>query len=119
MNAVNITKNRQQPDLKQQTRTSNIELLRIVLILMVITLHYLNGADWAGGALSHVVPGSFNYYAAHLVEAACIMAVNAFVLITGYFSCNKTSISLAKPVKLYGLLVLYGIIFCCINYNNN
>lgn len=92
-------------------RNSNIELLRIVLILMVITLHYLNGADWAGGALSQVVPGSFNYYAVHFMESACIMAVNTFVLITGYFSCNKTNIALAKPIKLYGMLMLYGAIF--------
>lgn len=33
-------------------RKSNIELLRIVLILMVITLHYFNGN--MGGGLKHV-----------------------------------------------------------------
>ena len=97
--------------MEKEKRSSNIELLRIILILMVITLHYLNGADWGGGALSHVVPGSFNYYASHFMESACIMAVNTFVLITGYFSCNKTNIALAKPVKLYSMLLLYGSIF--------
>ncbi len=98
----------------QKHRNSNIELLRIILICMVITLHYLNGADWGGGALGHVVPGSFNYYASHFMESVCIMAVDTFVLITGYFSCNKTSIALAKPVKLYGMLMLYGIIFSAV-----
>lgn len=92
-------------------RNSNIELLRIVLILMVITLHYLNGADWGGGVLSHVNVGSVNYYLSHFLESACIMAVNVFIIIIGYFSCQKTSIAIAKPIKLYSLLVLYGIIF--------
>ena len=100
--------------MKEGKRDSNIELLRIVLILMVISLHYLNGADWAGGALGHVVNGSVNYYLSHFLESAFIMAVNVFVLITGYFSCNKNSIKVAKVTKLYGLLVLYGIIFSSI-----
>lgn len=93
------------------TRNSNIELLRIVLILMVISLHYLNGADWGGGLLSHVTQGSLNYYIANFLESAFIMAVDTFIIITGYFSLNKTSIRIAKPIKLYSLLIFYGLIF--------
>ena len=96
---------------KIKNRNSNIELLRIVCILMVIALHYLNGADWLGGLLGHVRNGSLNYFLAHFLKSACIMAVNTFILITGFFACNKTSISIAKPIKLYSLLLLYGIIF--------
>ena len=37
---------------RNENRQSNIELLRIVLILMIIMLHYNNGA--MGGALANI-----------------------------------------------------------------
>lgn len=94
------------------TRTSNIELLRIILILMVLTLHYFN-AD-IGGLFAHVTTGSANYYIAHFWESVCIIAVNVFIVITGYFSCYKKEISLSKPLYLYSLLVFYGAIFSAV-----
>ena len=87
-------------------RNSNIELLRIVLILMVITLHYFNGQ--MGGFFAQKDVPFANELLAHFLESACIIAVNVFILITGYFSCNKFEISLSKPIKLYALMVFYG-----------
>ena len=62
-------------------RKSNIELLRIILIIMIITLHYLNGG--IGGALSNTNPNTFNYYLITFIESLCIVAVNVFIIITG------------------------------------
>ena len=89
-------------------RKSNFELLKIVCILMVITLHYLNPS--IGGALGNVINGSFNYYIIHFIESLCIVAVNVFIIITGYFSYKKTSIKIAKPLYLFYLSIFYGVI---------
>ena len=75
---------------------------------MVITLHYLNGK--MGGALDNVIEGSFNYYLVHFLESLCIIAVNTFILITGYFSYQKTKIKISKPIYLLYLCFVYGII---------
>ena len=51
-------------------RESNFELLRIILILMIITLHYCNGS--MGGLLNNLTEGSIQYYMTHFIESACI-----------------------------------------------
>lgn len=89
-------------------RKSNIELLRIVLILMIIVLHYFNGN--MGGVLKHVEEGTINYYLAHLLESLCIVAVNAFVLITGYFSYKKEVAKVSKVVNLLIVMVFWGMV---------
>lgn len=93
-------------------RKSNIELLRIICILMVITLHYLNGK--MGGALNNVIIGSFNYYLVHFIESLCVVAVNVFIIITGYFSYQRSKIKISKPIYLLYLSVIYGIIIYAI-----
>ncbi|WP_191668380.1 acyltransferase family protein [Limosilactobacillus walteri] len=87
-------------------RQSNIEMLRIVLILMVIILHYLNGE--MGGALSH--SKMTELYVSHFMESLCIVAVNTFILITGYFSYKKNSVNVNKTVKLFLIMFFYGLV---------
>ena len=89
-------------------RKSNFELLRILLILMIITLHYLNGT--MGGAFSNTNPNSFNYYLINFIESLCIVAVNVFIIITGYFSYKKNSIKVSKVIHLLSLCIFYGIV---------
>ena len=65
-------------------RQANFELLRIVAMLMIISLHYLVkggiAAPFPFAAKENPV-GVF----AWLVEAFCIVAVNCYVLLSGYF----------------------------------
>lgn len=75
---------------------------------MVIVLHYLNG--WMGGALDHVQSGSINYYLSHFIESLCIIAVNVFVIITGYFSYKRTRVNLSKVVKLFLIMIFWGLL---------
>jgi len=89
-------------------RSSNFELLRIVLMLMIIVLHYFNGG--MGGLFGAVESETINYYLAHFLESLCIIAVNVFVIITGYFSCKKTIIKISKIINLYGLSIFYGVV---------
>lgn len=88
-------------------RQSNIELLRIILILMIILLHYLNGS--MGGALSHTNSDTVNFYFIHILESISIIAVNVFVLITGYFSYKKKSVQVPKIAKLVLIMIFWGI----------
>lgn len=95
-------------------RQTSIELLRCIAMLMVITLHYLD----KGGVL---IPLSQKQspagYAAWLLEAFCIVAVNVYVLVSGYFLAEsgfkfKRFIILTGQILFYSLLIPFGLILC-------
>lgn len=100
--------------LQRPVRQASIELLRCVAMLMVITLHYLD----KGGILtplSRKQPGSG--YVAWLLEAFCIVAVNTYVLISGYYlteSGFKLSrlITLAAQILFYSAFVPVVLVLC-------
>lgn len=81
-----------------KSRSSNIELLRVLAMLAVIALHYNNPS--MGGAFKLVEHNSLNYYVLYFVESLCICAVNVFVLISGYFMCTNNKRYLIKPLQL-------------------
>lgn len=62
-------------------RNANIELLRIISMMMVITLHGLD----KGEALVSMFGESDTAVCAYILESLCIMAVNIYMLISGYF----------------------------------
>lgn len=98
--------------MNNKTRSSNLELLRIILILMIITLHYFHAN--IGGLFGNVETNTLNYYISHFIEALCICAVNTFIIITGYFSYKKESIKIAKVLKLIFLMAFYGLLIAII-----
>lgn len=85
-------------------RKTNYELLRIVAMLMIIALHYLD----KGGILPKLNT-DFNGagYVAWLVEAFCLMAVNVYVLLSGYFGV-ESHWRIQKAVTLWGQVFLYS-----------
>lgn len=100
-------------------RQANFELLRIVAMMMIIALHYLvKGGVAAPYAENH---SPVNYFA-WLLEAFCIVAVNCYVLISGYFLveaqwkprrvlslvCQILFYSMAIPIVLIGLGIVSG-----------
>lgn len=93
---------------QKKERQSNFELLRIICILMIITLHYFNGS--MGGALNtNNLPNShFNFYLVRGGESLCIIAVNCFILITGYFMYKENAVKLKKVFNLIFTLVFYN-----------
>lgn len=67
-------------------RLSNFEVLRILAMFMVLVLHYLA----KGGLLTPVdAPFTAASYVAYFIECLAIVAVNVYVLITGYFMCES------------------------------
>lgn len=93
----------------KKVRESNFELLRCMLMLMVVLVHYNNSA--MGKAFSYVTEGSINYYFTYFMESLAIIGTNGFVLLTGYFSWKKESASLRKPVGLLMYVVAYNLLF--------
>ena len=75
--------------------------------MMVITVHF-NSNGLTGGAFSVVKSGTIGSEFLYLLEALCIVCVNGFILITGYFSCNETSFSVNKIVKLVFWVISYN-----------
>lgn len=89
-----------------KTRNSNLELLRLVLMVMIIVHHFIvHGLALSSIGCANVklplalTPGQMP--AAEILNAFCISGVNCFILISGYFG-----ISLSKRKLAYLLLSL-------------
>lgn len=95
----------------EKSRDSNIELLRIILIIGVVILHY-NGAV---GGFDSVKSGSANEMLLHVLEAVFICAVNTFMIISGYFLCKRDKIEVFKPVDLIVQTVFWNEVFYSIS----
>ena len=88
-------------------RQANFELLRIVAMMMIIVLHYLNKGEML---TAYTTDRSAVNYAAHLTEAFCIVAVNCYVLLSGYFLVESAwkpgrVVSLAAQILFYSVLI--------------
>ncbi len=79
------------------SRMANLELLRCVAMMMVVALHYLGKGNLLGD-LTEPHMGTTGY-AAWILEAFCIVAVNVYMLLSGYFLC----LSRFKPSRLLRL----------------
>lgn len=88
-------------------RSSNLELYRVVLMLLIIAHHYVVNS----GVLERVyeAPMAANSLFLLLFGAWGKPGINCFVLITGYFMC-KSQITLKKFLKLVFEVYLYKIL---------
>lgn len=87
-------------------RQNNFEALRILAMFMVITLHYL---DKSGLLTSAAEPFTAASYAAWLVESFAIVAVNVYVLITGYFMC-ESSMKISRLLQIICQVLWYTLL---------
>ena len=96
-----------------QKRNANIELLRIVAMLMILTLHF----NFQSKALLELgEPASHVRIFATILEAIAITGVNVYVLISGYFLSASTvkfskMLQLILQVYFYTLLVSAAMMF--------
>lgn len=91
--------------MKENIRQSNFELLRIICMIMIITLHTLGH----GGALKNTNILSTNFFGAHFLKSLAIVAVNCYVIISGFFGINS-KFKLKKVIDLYIQVLFYSII---------
>lgn len=93
-------------------RNSNIELLRIICMLMIISLHYM----YQGDVLNTLSYGDKNYSLAWIIESVCYVSVNCYVLISGYYLCDVTEIKKSKILDVIIETVFYSVgiyaVFC-------
>ncbi len=91
-------------------RNYGIDLLRIVSMLLVPTLHVLSH----GGVLAALVPGSTNEKLVWAIRIAAYCAVNCYALISGYVGLTSRHryagvVMLHLQVLFYTFLITWGI----------
>ncbi len=94
--------------MSEKKRMANLELLRCVAMMMVVVLHYLG----KGGLLPDLTGKSLGSagMAAWLMESFCIVAVNVYMFISGYFLCTS-HFRLSRLITLWLQLWLYSVTF--------
>ncbi len=69
--------------MNNKKRDVNIDLLKILVMLMVMSLHYLSHQRF----LTQYQLGSSMYFLSWFLYGVCVVSVDVFALITGYFIC--------------------------------
>ena len=90
-------------------RKSNLELLRIVSMVLIVTHHY----SIHGGFILPEM--NFNKALIQVLSLGGKLGVDCFVLITGYFMI-ESKFRLEKAVKLWAQIWFYSILFMTIFY---
>lgn len=85
-------------------RNSNLEILRIISMIMIIAHHYIVHSD-----IKIVEASILNQYLISFLELGGKVGVNIFVLITGYFMIQK-KFDIKKTIKLIIKVLIYSII---------
>ena len=78
-------------------RETSLDLLRILSMVMIVTMHIIGN-----GGLLAACEGGLNTagIGLNLLNAICIVSVNCFVLISGYFLC-ESKFKLSRLIKLW------------------
>ncbi|MEE0264877.1 MAG: acyltransferase [Acutalibacteraceae bacterium] len=85
----------------KKTRNSNLEILRILSVIMIIAHHYaLHGFD--------NVPYSFNKNVLEILVSGGKLGVDIFVMISGYYMLNS-KFTLNKFLKLASQVITYSV----------
>lgn len=90
--------------IKVMNRNSNLELLRIISMVMIVTLHIIT----QGGLIFSINPLSFSYAVMELFQAISYVSVNCYVLISGYFLINS-KFKFSKIFKIWLQVLFYSI----------
>ena len=80
-----------------KSRMANLELLRCIAMLMVVVLHFLGKGELVPELTGEKIDAVG--YVALVLKAFCIVAVNVYMLISGYFLCMSSF----KPSRLLQL----------------
>ncbi len=87
-------------------RNGKIELLRVISMLQILILHYL----LLGGVLDSLTNcHGLRYYLAWLLEAFSYVAVNIFVIISGYFLSQSKTFKLGKVLIIILQCWIYSV----------
>lgn len=90
----------------EKKRYTNYELLRVLAMVMVVVLHFLSHSD---SLLVAGQPGNITQVVGTLLESFCLVAVNVYVLISGYFGV-ESEFKVGKAVRLLCIIWFYGLL---------
>ncbi len=96
-----------QLDMKKQ-RNSNVEVLRIVAMLMIVASHYSHH----GGIDLSQMSSSFNYLLLKTITLGNL-GVDVFVLLFGYYSVSREHVELRKVFLLWSQVFTYSFLIFC------
>ena len=91
--------------MREKTRQANIELLRSIAMIMVVVLHYLIKGNVAVSLADDFSVMNVIFW---FIKALCIVAVNVYVLISGYFLL-EAKWKISRLVKLWFQTMFYSI----------
>lgn len=96
---------------KKKVRDSNLELYRIIVMLLIVAHHYVVNS----GLLQAIGenPNSPSAIPMLLLGAWGKTGINCFILITGYFMC-RTGYTLTKLLRLYLQVIFYTVVIYAI-----
>ena len=77
-----------------EKRIASMDVLRIVLTIFVITLHFNNSM----GGRAFIYTTNINYELALIFESFSLCAVNVFLILSGYFLCNRKDRDIIKII---------------------
>lgn len=89
-------------------RSSNLELFRCIMMWLIIAHHFVVNSGIGDSMWNH--PSAVNNIFLFVFGAWGKMAINCFVLITGYFMCTS-EISISKFGRLFVQVLFYNIVF--------
>ncbi|MCR5255636.1 MAG: acyltransferase [Acetatifactor sp.] len=89
----------------KRVRNANIEWMRIIAMYMVVMLHALG----KGGLLTNLIGAkTIVPYISWLLEALCIVAVNVYILISGYVLCFS-KFKIQRLIEIIAQVLFYSI----------
>lgn len=92
---------------KKKSRMANLELLRIVSMMFIVVLHYLGKGELLPSLADKGLP--FYAYYPWILEALAIVAVNAYMLLTGYFMADS-SFKVSRLIKTILQVWFYAVV---------
>lgn len=100
--------------MRKRARQANIELLRIIAMLMVVTLHYFVKGEASVSLMEDT--GAVNLIIWYL-KGMCIVTINLYVLISGYFLLEATW-KISRLISLWCQTIFYSVgipvVFLCL-----
>ncbi|MGN0448830.1 MAG: acyltransferase family protein [Ruminococcus sp.] len=99
------------PRNRQTVRNSNIELFRIITMILIVSHHYVVNSGLMEVMSAEVLSAKSVFL--YLFGAWGKIGINCFVLITGYFMC-KSHITAKKFAKLVLEVVFYKVTIYCV-----
>ena len=97
--------------IQSKIRNSNLELYRIIVMLLIVAHHYVVNSGLGSVLQENPLSGRSIFF--YLFGAWGKTGINCFVMITGYFMC-KSQITLRKFSKLFFEVLFYNIIIYAI-----